>query len=168
MYWVFWPVKRNLIRSINWIWIDPNFLERILVLKSCECNNIFHILKAKNTFFSQIGINCLRKLKKLEVLVIPEEGIPSECLVKSLCSEERPYLLQLCLKSTEFTIEQIGVLMEVAPNLKHLCFTSSCTKKLKVRNKKEIHIISVYEKYHIISKLSLGQSIIIIHNFRCV
>ena len=81
----------------------------------------------------QEGIISLKNLKNLEVLDINMDKISPKIVKQGLCTEKRPSLLRVCLPRTTFKVKDLEVLLEIAPNLNHMCIKKKNREKIEVR-----------------------------------
>ena len=90
--------------------------------------------------YFQHGIIALKGLRFLQILDIqlhdefsycPE--ITSESICETFCSESRPKLLKLCLpRMIILSYEVLKLLLEMTPNLVHLCTTPDNKSSIEV------------------------------------
>ena len=68
-----------------------------------------------------------------------------EIVKQTLCTEKRSSLIRVCLPRT-FEIKDLEILLEIAPNLNHVCIEQINRKKIKVRNTKKyfFHLKVIY------------------------
>ena len=101
-------------------------------------------------FFLQKGIISLKNLKYLEVLDIRMNQISPKIVKQGLCTEIRSSLLRVCLPKTTFKVKDLESLLEIAPNLNHLCIKWYNREDIEVRNTKSIFFSS---KSHLLLNL---------------
>ena len=65
--------------------------------------------------------------------------ITTESIYKTFCSESKPTLLKLCLPRIILSYEVLKLLLEMTPNLVHLCTTTD--------NKSSIEVSQYYSEY---------------------
>ena len=91
-------------------------------------------------FFLQKGIISLKNLKYLEVLDIRMNQISPKIVKQGLCTEIRSSLLRVCLPKTTFKVKDLEILLEIAPNLNHVCIRKKNREEIEVRNNKSIFL----------------------------
>ena len=62
------------------------------------------------------------------------DQISPKIVKQGLCTEKRLSLSRICLPKTTFKVKDLEVLLEIAPNLKHVCIKMKNREKIEVRN----------------------------------
>ena len=61
------------------------------------------------------------------------DNLSPKIVKQALCTEKRSSLLSVCLPRTTFKVKDLESLLDIAPNLNHVCVKMKISEKIKVR-----------------------------------